>query len=474
MRTLVKSLFVGLLGLVLSAPAAFAQSRSEFTQPELEQMLAPVALYPDALLSQVLMAATYPVEVVQAARWTRANPGLRGEDAVWAVDGMDWDPSVKSLVAFPHVLQRMDEKLDWTEDLGEAFIGQEQDVMDTVQLLRRRADAAGNLDAIDELRVVRQGSHILIEPVSWQVIYVPYYDPYVVYGPWWRPAHPPVRWAPWPGYRVATGYTTGFWWGSGISIRVGFFFGHFDWPHRQVIVIHRHPTRFIVNRQPTIVYREPHAKPVRWQHEQHHRRGAAYKHVAVRHPQPPRPVKWGDDHRAPAPRAEMRPSAPEPRAIERREAARPAAPAREPAPVARSAPERRETTRPAPPARERTPEARPESSRDNPGPRSDARSARDQPTVAERRETTRPAAPARERVQDARPTPSRDNPEPRSDFRPAGNQRNANDRQARAPAPAREQPAVAEQRAARGDDNPRRNDAPQEDRPRRRAMREDG
>ena len=110
-------------------------------QAELDQMLAPIALYPDALLSQVLMAATYPIEVVEAARWSRANPGLQGDDAVRAVQNEDWDPSVKSLVAFPQILQRMDEKLEWTRSLGDAFLAQEPQMMDQVQQLRQRAEA---------------------------------------------------------------------------------------------------------------------------------------------------------------------------------------------------------------------------------------------------------------------------------------------------------------------------------------------
>src|SRR5512135_1493868 len=107
-----------------------------FSQPELDQMLAPIALYPDPLLSQILMASTYPLEVVEAARWSRANPTLRGEDAVTAVAGYSWDPSVQSMVAFPQILATMDERLDWTQRLGNAFLAQEAQVMDTIQALR--------------------------------------------------------------------------------------------------------------------------------------------------------------------------------------------------------------------------------------------------------------------------------------------------------------------------------------------------
>ena len=284
MKSLLKSLVAGLLAVALTGPAAFAQNRPAFSQQELDQMLAPIALYPDALLSQLLMAATYPLEVVQAARWSRSNSHLQGEDAMRAVEPMDWDPSVKSLVAFPQILHEMDEKLDWTQRLGEAFIVQEPQVMETIQGLRQRAAAAGNLGPGEQMRVVRQGEHILIEPASPQVVYVPYYDPSVVYGPWWWPAYPPVYWAPWAGYYVGTGYGPAFIWGSGIVIRTGFFFGYFNWPHRHVYV-DRHPAgRVVVNRQVTVIDRahvRPDHRPVRWRHDPRHRRGVAYRHAAA-------------------------------------------------------------------------------------------------------------------------------------------------------------------------------------------------
>src|SRR3972149_2402607 len=121
MKAFLKSVVAGLLAVLLTLPAAVAQERPAFTPEELDQMLAPIALYPDPLLSQILMAATYPLEVVQAARWSRANPQIKGQDAVRAVEPMDWDPSVKSLVAFPQILHRMDEQLDLPQRLEGAF-----------------------------------------------------------------------------------------------------------------------------------------------------------------------------------------------------------------------------------------------------------------------------------------------------------------------------------------------------------------
>src|SRR5262249_9534850 len=155
--------------------------------------LAPIALYPDSLLSQILMAATYPAEVAEAARWSRSHPGLDGDRAVQEVEYIDWDPSVKSLVAFPQILDMMDEKLDWTQRVGDAFLAQEADVMDTVQDLRDRAYEAGNLRSNEYVRVVSQERVIVLETVNPRVVYVPYYDPLVVYGSWWWPAHPPVH-----------------------------------------------------------------------------------------------------------------------------------------------------------------------------------------------------------------------------------------------------------------------------------------
>jgi hypothetical protein len=259
------------------------QVQAAFTQQELDQMLAPIALYPDALLSQILMASTYPLEVVQAARWTRAYPGLSGDDAVRAVANQDWDPSVKSLVAFPQILSLMDERLDWTQRLGDAFLDQEPQVMETVQTLRQRAYAAGNLNSDAQVRVVRQDRIILVEPVNPQVVYVPYYDPTVIYGAWWWPA-PPVYWRPWAGYvpaHVRPGVRVSFQWGSGVRISAGFFFGRPDWQRRNVNVVHvnnyyRHPT--VVNRGPD----RNHAGPTRWRHDPSRRGSIPYRDTAVR------------------------------------------------------------------------------------------------------------------------------------------------------------------------------------------------
>lgn len=234
MAKLTKWFWLTVVALFTSAALAQApepRARGMYSQPELDQMLAPIALYPDSLLSQVLMAATYPRDVAEAASWSRANGRLSGDQAVRAVEREPWDPSVISLAAFPEVLEMMDERMDWTERLGDAFIAQQNQVMDTVQDLRRRADAAGNLRSSDEMVVQRQGYDYVIEPPAPDVVYVPYYDPNLVYGTWWWPQYEPIYWRPWAGYRYHAGYR-GFGWGYGIHLGHGFFFGAFDWPRR--------------------------------------------------------------------------------------------------------------------------------------------------------------------------------------------------------------------------------------------------
>ena len=252
-------------------------------------MLAPIALYPDPLLSQILMASTYPLEVVEAARWSRANPNLGGDQAVRAVERKDWDPSVKSLVAFPQILTMMDQKLEWTERLGDAFLDQQPEVMDTVQRLRQRAYAAGNLRSNDHIRVTPQAQFIVVEPAHPRIVYVPYYDPMIVYGPWWWPAYPPVYWAPWPGYYVRPGVTVSFLWGSGTGISTGFFFGAFDWHrhHARVVRVNNYyyNRTVIVNHQTNAphVTRNVNAAPGVWRHDPDHRRGVPYREASLRH-----------------------------------------------------------------------------------------------------------------------------------------------------------------------------------------------
>lgn len=200
-----------------TAPTAQGQGESQktFSKEELEQLLAPVALYPDELLAQVLMASTYPLQIVQAERWVKANPGLKDKALEDALQKEPWDPAVKSLTPFPQVLTMMSEKIDWTQKLGDAFLAQQQEVMATAQALRSKAASEGNLKDSKEQKVITEKTEtttiIKIEPADPQVVYVPTYNPTVVYGAWPYPAYPPYYYYP-PGYAAGAafvGFTAG-------------------------------------------------------------------------------------------------------------------------------------------------------------------------------------------------------------------------------------------------------------------------
>jgi hypothetical protein len=207
-----------------ATPAATPASSDSktFSQQQLDELLAPVALYPDALLAQVLMAATYPLAVVEAARWQKENPNLKDKALEDALEKQTWDPAVKSLTAVPQVLTMMSEKLDWTQKLGDAFLGQQEAVMKTVQGLRTKAQSAGNLKTTPEQTVTSAVENnttvIKIEQPNPQVVSVPVYNPATVYGPWWYSAPPPYYYYP-PGYAY----------GSGLAFATGVFVGAAIW-----------------------------------------------------------------------------------------------------------------------------------------------------------------------------------------------------------------------------------------------------
>lgn len=252
-------------------------SQTEFSQAQLDAMLAPIALYPDTVLSHVLIAATYPLEVVEADRWAHNNKGLKGDDAVEAVDGEDWDPSVKALVAFPDILERMSDDLDWTQRLGDAFLADEERVMDSIQTLRNRAYDSGNLDKVEHVRVVREEKIIVIEPSVERVVYVPAYDTRVVYGNWWWPDYPPIYWH----YPSSYVFVSGFYWGPRVYLGPRFYFSGCHWRDRRVVVVdhhhhHSHP-RFYDSRS---IVRYQGAR--HWSHNPVHRRGVAYHDDRVR------------------------------------------------------------------------------------------------------------------------------------------------------------------------------------------------
>jgi len=208
------------------AAAASAQgpSYAQQTPEQLQQLVAPIALYPDSLVAQILTASTFPEQVVEADRWVEDRPDLTGDALAKAVDQLNWDPSVKALTAFPSVLGNMDKNLSWTSSLGDAYYNQQQDVMDAIQVMRQRAEQAGNLKTTPQQTVTTEGSTIAIQPANPTVVYVPAYDPWLIYG------YPIVAWPGWYPY-------PGIWFGGpylsfGVGFGVGFFAGFgWGWPH---------------------------------------------------------------------------------------------------------------------------------------------------------------------------------------------------------------------------------------------------
>jgi len=180
------------------APSAVDTKSVTYTQQQLDQMLAPIALYPDQLMSQILMASTFPLQIVEAARWLEnpRNAALKGDALVSALQPMNWDPSVKSVTAFPAIVKLLNKNLDWTDSLGVAFTHQQSDVMAQIQFLRHQAQDAGNLKSNDKIVCRNDGSNIVIASANPRAVYAPYYNPAVVYGTWPWAAYPPVYFAP--------------------------------------------------------------------------------------------------------------------------------------------------------------------------------------------------------------------------------------------------------------------------------------
>ena len=195
-----------------------------FKMEEIDQLMAPIALYPDDLLVQILTAATYPLEIVMAARWVAdpKNAALKGDALTQALQAQSWDPSVKSLVPFPVVLKMMSDKLDWTQKLGDAFLAQEQDCFASIQRLRQRAQSAGKLTSTKQQTVTTQGQAIVIAPADPDFVYVPAYDPGVAYGAWPYPNYPPYYYPPPVGYGLATGLAAGLAFGRASRSPAGF------------------------------------------------------------------------------------------------------------------------------------------------------------------------------------------------------------------------------------------------------------
>ena len=266
--------------LLAAPPSLIAQQSGQapvFKQEELDQIVAPIALYPDSLVAQILMASTYPLEVVQAERFAKQNASLKGEALTKALEAQSWDPSVKSLVNFPQVLTMMSEQLDWTQKLGDAFLEQQKPVMDTIQSLRAKAQAAGNLQTTKEQTVIVEEKIIKIEPASPQVIYVPAYNPTVVYGAWPYPAYPPYSYYP-PGY-VATTAAFSFMAGAAVGAAWGYAWGNNNWNSGNVDIDVNRNTNINnnINRGNYAQQRPAGGQGNNWQHNAEHRKGVAYR-----------------------------------------------------------------------------------------------------------------------------------------------------------------------------------------------------
>jgi len=266
-----------------SSRTASTAAQGQFSQAQLEQLVAPIALHPDALLTQILIASTYPLEIVQAQRWVDQNSGLKGSELEEALKTQEWDPSVKSMCGFPTVLKQMSENLDWTRDLGDAFLGQKTQVMDTVQMMRKKALDSGNLQTTPQQKVVQAEGTIVIEPASPEVIYVPAYSPLVVYGPgWYYPYwYYPYWYYPPPHGGGFVSFSIGFTWGAAC-------WSYCDWHHHGVYVntvaYHTFTTR--TSSKPVagafvagVADRSP--GKFAWTHDPVHRKGVTYRSPQV-------------------------------------------------------------------------------------------------------------------------------------------------------------------------------------------------
>src|SRR5215510_6879798 len=259
-------------GAMAQQPAT-APTQSLLKPAELDQLLAPIALYPDPLLSEVLIASTYPLEIVQADRWAKSNKALKGDALTGAAAKQSWDDSVKSLVQVPDVLGMMSEQLDWTQKLGDAVLAQQADVMDAVQRLRVRARANGKLESTKQQTVTvkteDQKQYVVIEPASPNEIYVPYYEPAVVYGDWPYPDYAPYYFPPPYGYISGAALATGVAFAAGVAARHAFW-GNCDWGRGNInVVTNRSANIANINRG-------------KWEHNADHRHGVRYNNADVR------------------------------------------------------------------------------------------------------------------------------------------------------------------------------------------------
>ena len=277
------------------APVAATPGQERLTQAQLEQLLAPVALYPDTLLTQMLMASTYPLEIVQAKRWRDRNAGLSGAALEQALQGQPWDASVKSLTPFPDVLTLMNDQLEWTQQVGDAVLAQQQDVLNAIQVLRGRAQANGTLQSGPQQTVnVTQNVNapppaagaavapppqvITIAPTQPDTVYLPAYDPNTAYGTWPYPQSPPYAYPPPVGWGLGSALLTGMAFAGGAAIVGGLWgWGSANWGGGDININADRVAN--INRD---FDRANVGSGNRWQHDTTHRQGVAYRGDEVR------------------------------------------------------------------------------------------------------------------------------------------------------------------------------------------------
>jgi uncharacterized protein DUF3300 len=273
-------LLFALLSFSVFAQAANNEQNSQFSQAQLEQMLAPIALYPDSLLTHILIASTYPLEVIQAQRWLDNNANVDTSNIADDVKDKDWDASVKALMPFPRVIKRLNDDLTWTQNLGDAFLQNEQRVLASIQVLRQKADQAGNLAQMDNMDVTRENKTIIIQSAQPEIVYVPYYDSRSIYGDWAWYNYPPVYWQ--IGHNSSYSYRSlysPFYWHNGIQISFNYFFNGFNWGNNHLLRVSNYSPH---NRYSySYGYQFNAHQTARWQHQPSHRRGVAYRGVHV-------------------------------------------------------------------------------------------------------------------------------------------------------------------------------------------------
>ncbi|MEW9797945.1 DUF3300 domain-containing protein [Alteromonas sp. CYL-A6] len=292
MKTVISGLIISLAaGSFTVLPASALSSPSAqlatvqpaaFSDAELDSLLAPVALYPDSLLTHILIASTYPLDVVSANRWRQANPHLTPQQVELALDDVNWDPSVRAIAPFTDLLATMADDLDWLGSLGDAVVADQRRVLDHVQMLRQQAYQHGELRSNNYVTVERERDVIVIAPATPQIVYVPYYNVNTVYGHWHHPIHPVYWRAP-----VRSRVYAGFHWGFGVNLSAGFYFGDIFW-HERAVFVRPRPVRYYHYREARRVASTSYQ---RWNHRQTRPRVVSHRHRNLAAPRAANPSR---------------------------------------------------------------------------------------------------------------------------------------------------------------------------------------